>query len=288
MTARPGEHPFPVLDNHCHLDRGGEYLSAVEAFWRAGGTHLNVVHKPDFSNLPTSGEGYMEALSVTCDMADEIRRETPVVAWATVSPHPVDLVKHVDGGMPLQAAEGLVRAGIEASAELVAQGRAIAIGEVGRPHFEVPAEVTDASNRLFEHAMALARDADCAIVVHTESTTPEVCEDIAGRARGAGLPLDRVVKHYSPPLVLPEENAGLVPSVLSSRRFCREAAAKGDRFMLETDYLDDPRRPGAVMALTTVPKRSHGLLQDGSFTDGLLERIHVHWPKVAYGVDVRI
>ncbi len=288
MTAKPGEHPFPVLDNHCHLDRRGEYLSAVESFWRAGGTHLNVVHKPDFSKLPTDRQGYVDALSTTCDMVDEIVRETPVVAWATVSPHPVDLVKHVDNGLPVDEAEDLVRAGIEASADLVTQGRAIAIGEVGRPHFEVPEEVMEASNRLFEHAMALARDAGCAIVVHTESTTPEVCADIAGRANRAGLPLDRVVKHYSPPLVLPEENAGLMPSVLASRRFCREAVAKGDRFMLETDYLDDPRRPGAVMALTTVPRRSFGLLQDGSFTEELLERVHVHWPRVAYGVDVRL
>jgi TatD-related deoxyribonuclease len=221
-------------------------------------------------------------------MVDEIQRETPVRAFATLSPHPVDLVKHVDGGMEVDAAEDLVRQGIEAAAQLVEKGRAVALGEVGRPHFEVAEEVMEASNRLFEHSMALARDVGCAIVVHTESTTPEVCEDIARRSQRIGLAPERVVKHYSPPLLLPEENHGLMPSVLASRRFCREAAAKGDRFMLETDYLDDPRRPGAVMALTTVPKRSHGLLQDGSFSEELLERIHVHWPKVAYGVEIEI
>jgi TatD-related deoxyribonuclease len=288
VNAKPSEHPFPVLDNHCHLDRRAEYLDAVRAFWNAGGTHLNVVHKPDFSALPTDGEGYYQAMADTCDMVEDIHAETQVRAFATVSPHPVDLVKHVEAGMPLDEAEDLVRAGLDAAARLVEEGRAVALGEVGRPHFEVPDEVMGAANRLFDHAMALARDADCAVVIHSESTTPEVCAEIAGRAGRAGLPRDRVVKHYSPPLVLPEENHGLVPSVLASRRFCREAAGKGDRFMLETDYLDDPRRPGAVMALTTVPKRSYGLLNDGSFSEGLLERIHVHWPKVAYGVDVRL
>jgi TatD-related deoxyribonuclease len=286
VDADPSSHPFPVLDNHCHLDRGGEYLGAVNAFWDAGGTHLNVVHKPDFSSLPTDGAGYEAVLAATCDMADEISGSTPVRAYATVSPHPVDLVRHVEGGMPVERAEDLVREGIDASARLVEGGRAIAIGEVGRPHFDVPAEVMEAANRLFDHAMGLARDVDCAVVLHTESTTPEVCEGIAARARAAGLDLDRVVKHYSPPLVLPQENHGLMPSVLASRRFVREAASKGDRFMLETDYLDDPRRPGAVMALTTVPKRSYGLLNDGSLSEDLLQRVHVHWPKVAYGIDV--
>lgn len=288
MDPKPSEHPFPVLDNHCHLDRRGEFLGAVRAFWDAGGTHLNVVHKPDFSSLPKDGAAYRAALGDTCAIVDDIHASTEVRAFATVAPHPVDLVKHVEDGLSLQAAEDLVREGLEASARLVAEGRAVAIGEVGRPHFDVPDELMEAANRLFEHAMALARDEGCAVVIHSESTTPEVCADIAGRARSAGLPLDRVVKHYSPPLVLPEENHGLVPSVLASRRFCREAAGKGDRFMLETDFLDDPRRPGAVMALTTVPRRSFGLLSDGSFTEDLLHRVHVHWPKVAYGVDVRL
>lgn len=288
MNAKPSEHPFPVLDNHCHLDRGGEFLEAVRSFWDAGGTHLNVVHKPDFAHLPRDGEGYYRELAATCDMVDDIHEGTPVCAFATVSPHPVDLVKHVDGGMPLAEAEDLVRAGLDASARLVEEGRAVALGEVGRPHFEVPEEVMEAANRLFDHAMGLARDAGCAVVIHSESTTPQVCAEIAGRAGRVNLPLDRIVKHYSPPLVLAEENHGLVPSVLASRRFCREAAEKGDRFMLETDFLDDAGRPGAVMPLATVPKRTYGLLNDGSFTEDLVERIHVHWPKVAYGVDIRL
>ena len=115
MDADPSRHPFPVLDNHCHLDRRGEYLGAVNAFWEAGGTHLNVVHKPDFSSLPTDGPGYRAALEATCDIVDEIEASTPVRAYATVSPHPVDLVRHVEGGMPLDRAEALVREGIEAS-----------------------------------------------------------------------------------------------------------------------------------------------------------------------------
>ncbi len=288
MNAKPAEHPFPVLDNHCHLDREGEFLGAVEAFWRAGGTHLNVVHKPDFSSLPTDKEGYLGVLAATCQLVEEINAFTEVTAFATISPHPVDLVKHVENGMPVEQAEALVRDGIDASAELVEQGRALALGEVGRPHFDVPEDVMEAANRLFDHAMKLAKELDCAVVIHSESTTPQVCAEIAGRAARVGLSLDRVVKHYSPPLVLEEENHGLMPSVLASRRFVREASEKGDRFMLETDFLDDPRRPGAVMALTTVPKRSHGLLADGSLSEELLHNVHVHWPKVAYGVDIQL
>jgi TatD-related deoxyribonuclease len=288
VDAQPSQHPFPVLDNHCHLDRRAEYLNAVRAFWNAGGTHLNVVHKPNFGNLPKDAAGYRTVLLETCSIVDDIQADTPVKAFATVAPHPVDLVRHMDNGLSVAEAEDLVREGIDAAADLVQEGRAVAIGEVGRPHFDVAPEVMEAANRLFEHSMGLARDIGCAVVIHSESTTPQVCAEIAKMVRRVGPSLDRVVKHYSPPLVLPEENHGLMPSVLASRKFCREAVAKGDRFMLETDYLDDPRRPGAVMALTTVPKRSYGLLNDGSFTEDLLHRIHEHWPRVAYGVDITL
>jgi len=284
----PAAHAFPVLDDHCHLDRAGDFLDAVRAFHRAGGTHLVVVHKPDFSALPTTREAYRASLEGTCAMAEEVRRETPVKAWAAVAPHPVDLVQHVGNGMPLAEAEALVLAGIEESAELVAEVRAAALGEVGRPHFEVPPEVMAAANRLFDRALALAHDLGCAAVVHSESTTPEVCQDIATRARTAGLDPGRVVKHYCPPLILPHENYGLMPSLLASRPNCREAASKGDRFMLETDFLDDRGRPGSVMPLETVPRRTYGLLQDGSFTPDLVEKVHKVWPERTYGFDVEL
>ena len=177
MDANPTEHPFPVLDNHCHLDRRGEFLGAVRAFWRAGGTHLNVVHKPDFSSLPTDGDGYRRSLVATCDLVDQVNAETPVVAFATVSPHPVELTRHVENGMALEEAEALVRDGLDAAARLVSEGRAIALGEVGRPHFDVPEPVMEAADRLFDHSMELARDLDCAAVIHSgvsEATTKTI------------------------------------------------------------------------------------------------------------------
>jgi TatD-related deoxyribonuclease len=284
----PSLHAFPVIDDHCHLDRRGAFLKAVGEFHKAGGTHLIVVHKPDFDALPTTKAAYRDSLEATCALVDEVNKATPVVAWAAVAPHPVDIVQHFTTGMDIERAEALVLSGVEVAAELVAKGRAVALGEVGRPHFMVAPEILEAANRVFDRSMAMAKDLGCAVVVHTESTNPEVCLDIATRARLVGLDPGRVVKHYSPPLILPHENYGLMPSVLCSRPFCRESAKKGDRFMLETDYLDDPSRPGAVMALTTVPKRTYGLLQDGSFSEDLVHKVHEAWPERAYGVDIHV
>ena len=103
----------------------------------------------------------------------------------------------------------------------------------------------------------------------------------------AGLERSKVVKHYSPPLVLEEENSGLFPSVLAKKESTEEALRKGSRFLLETDYLDDLRRPGAVLSITTVPKRTTSLIQSGRMTEEQAYKIHVDNPLKVYGIIVR-
>ena len=60
---------------------------------------------------------------------------------------------------------------------------------------------------------------------------------------------------------------------------------------METDFLDDPQRPGAVLGPKTVPKRTtelcSKLLSSGwsdSEVESLLENVHVNWPSSLYGI----
>lgn len=133
----------------------------------------------------------------------------------------------------------------------------------------------------------MAKEAGCPVVLHTESATPENMREFATMADKVGLQRNKVVKHYSPPLVLEGENSGLFPSVLAKRESTLEALRKGSRFFLETDYLDDLRRPGAVLSITTVPKRTISLMQSGQMTEEHAYKIHVDSPLEVYGIKVR-
>jgi TatD-related deoxyribonuclease len=55
--------------------------------------------------------------------------------------------------------------------------------------------------------------------------------------------------------------------------------------MMETDFIDDPDRPGAVLGPKTVPKRSRWLREQGY--EEALERAHVRTPQQVYGIDTR-
>jgi len=277
---------MPIFDNHVHLHPQGRHVEAVKEFSAAGGTHLILCHLP-YESVPIGTENdFAESYQITLQLAERCRRETQVGIDVTVGPYPVlllDLAKEHG----LARAVEIMKGGMEIAQRMVLDGKAVGIGEIGRPHFPVDAPIMEASNEIMRYGMQLAKEAGCPAVLHTESPTPATMEELGRMADSVSLPRDRVVKHYCPPLVLDEENHGLFPSVLASKGASMEAVSKGTRFMLETDFLDDPRRPGAVLHITTVPKRTRALLQSGALSEESVHRIHVDNPRKVYGIEVR-
>ena len=273
----------PILDNHAHLDPfKGRHVDAVKEFEKAGGTHIIISHMP-YHELPVrSADDFERSFDLTVGVVQRVNEETTVKAFATVGPYPAELID-LEKEHGLEKAKAIMIQGMDIAASYVKDGKALAIGEVGRPHFPVSPRIWDASNEIMLHGMRCAMEARCAIVLHTESATPTSMKELAEMARSVGLDTAKVVKHYSPPLVLPEENFGLMPSVLASRENIESAFQKGLRFMMETDFLDDPRRPGAVLNITTVPRRTNQLMKEKLIRLDDAYRIHYDNPRETYG-----
>ena len=274
---------LPILDNHAHLEPViGRHIDSVREFERAGGTHIIISHLPYEHLRVSTAEGFRAAFEETVRMKDRVNGETGVRAFATVGPYPVELVG-LDKKHGLGRAKDIMLQGMDIAAEFVREGKAIAIGEVGRPHFPVSQELWDVSNEIMHRAMVLGKEVGCAVVLHTESATAASMKELAEMADRAGLPRWRLVKHYCPPLVLDEENHGLMPSVLAGKDAIVEALRKGTRFLMETDFLDDPRRPGAVLDIKTVPKRTKTMMERGLMTEEQASVIHQENPRRTYG-----
>ncbi|MCG7844124.1 MAG: TatD family hydrolase [Methanomassiliicoccales archaeon] len=274
--------PFPVLDNHVHLSPSGHNVEAVKDFFKAGGTHLVLSHMPYEEAPIISSEDFAKAYAITLRMAEKAR-SVGVRTLVTLGPYPVELLQLAER-MPLDRAVGIMKEGMDQAAVLVREGLAVGLGEIGRPHFPVSEDIMAASNHILSYGMQLAKECGCPVVIHAESATPESMEDLGRMADNVGLPREKVVKHYCAPLVTPEENRGLYPSVLASRSQVKEALSKGDRFLLETDYMDDKERPGAVLAITTVPKRMRHLVEKG-MDENVLWKINKGNPEKVYGVE---
>lgn len=274
----------PILDNHFHVQETGRFLDAARAFHAAGGTHVTLIPIPGETRKRTRAE-WRDFFERHLRIADRVARETPVRVLPAIGPYPVEFAYHAQAEGVAAAVEAF-RAGYDAAHDLLAERRAVAMGEIGRPHFEVSPEIWAAANDLLQYGLERCREADAAAILHTEHATTEVFADLARIANAARFPLERLVKHYAPPLVLPEENHGLWPSIIASKSQVQAAIAKGDRFLMETDYIDDRSRPDVVLPPHAVPKRTKALSQQG-VPEATLARIHQENPQKIYRVDVR-
>jgi len=274
-----------ILDDHLHLQPEGKGVEALKEFEKAGGTHVILCHLPYKGVKIKIGQDFRKQYQISLDLAEKCRRETSVKVNLMLGPYPGHVAWLWDSLGP-EATLQAMREGMEIAADLVREGKALGIGEIGRPHFPVSPEIWAASNEVMRYGMRLAKEAGCTVQLHTESAGPEVWKELALMADSVGLPREKVVKHYSGPAILDSENFGLFPSVLSSKDNIRAAAEKGSRFMMETDFLDDPKRPGAVFAPATVPKRTRAMLEAGIFTEDTVAKVHGEWPRKIYGIEI--
>ncbi|QLG26359.1 TatD family hydrolase [Halorarum halophilum] len=269
----------PVLDDHMHLDpEHGRGLDAVRDFARLGGTHLIVVNKPSW-HLGVEADApadFRPVFETTVDVVEDATDLLDGRAWAVLGVHPGLVSRLVDErGYGPEEARDLMQGGLDVAAEYVRDGRALGL-KSGRPHYDVTDAVWTASNEVMRHAFSLGADRDCPVQLHTEGS--EDLTEIAEWAEDTGLARERVVKHYAGGTL-----AGPTPSVMSEKDRLRVAAEAGDPFLMETDFVDDPDRPGAVMGPKTVPRRVRWLQEEGY--DDAVRTAHVETPALAYDVD---
>ena len=272
----------PVYDNHMHLDPRGRNIDALKEFESAGGTGLTLVTLPYADVRVSDADGIARSYEITLSMASRAREMTGLKVNVAVGPYPVLLLPLAES-LGLERAEKVMMSAMRYAADLVASGRADAIGEIGRPHFVVPADIMEASNRILAYGMQLASEVSCPVIVHSESGSPELMRELSEMAGSVSLEPGMVIKHFSPPLVRDSETYGVMPSIPASRKAVREALSNGDRFMLETDYIDDPERPGAVMSPNTVPRRVLGMLSNGEMRSETAWRIGDDIPRRLFG-----
>ena len=254
---------LPVVDHHCHLSLAGDGVLAARRFRHAGGTHLFLATQNYGPTVPRQLEDYAHQFETTFALADRVRREVGIEVFAVVAPYPIDLVT-ASAQLGLPRALDLHRAATDLAGRAVQEGKAVAIGEVGRAHFPVGPEASAAIEAAFTYALTVAREVGCPVVVHSADLDAGGYAELSARAHDARLPAERVVKHYARARVAPEDRAGVVPSYLGRKDLIDQVLADPSPWFLETDYLDDPARPGAVLDLATVPRRARWIADRGT------------------------
>ncbi|MDD3985691.1 MAG: TatD family hydrolase [Methanobacterium sp.] len=279
---------IPLTDNHIHIDpiNGEGPIEIANKFHRAGGSCMIIPNKPTWT--VNNDCSFQESMELVVENVNEINKSTLVKAFAVVGAHPAELSRRLKSGMDIKKAELLMRNALKNAQKLVLEDKAVAIGEIGRPHYDVSVEELKVHNRIIIYAMELAKDAKCPIQLHTETAGPKQFLEFAEMADTVGIPRNRIIKHFSGPCVLEEENHGLTPSLIATKNVIKEGLKKGNNFLMETDYLDDKTRPGAVLGPKTVPRRTKEFIRQGILSKEDAYKIHVDNIENTYRIDLNL
>ena len=285
----------PIIDQHMHLDRTNLFLDAVADFSSSGGTGIMLVHKPSFSySLPVDLEGYREAYSNTISMADEVRTEFGLGVGVVLGPHPVAWEKQIPE-LGIEASSELHLEAVSLALEYIDSGHAHCLGEVGRPHYPVEEEIWERANDLLLEILSMASSSRTSVQLHVEENDEITYSELSQLCITSGISSERAIRHFAPPNVSADFTHGLSATVNVGKgsietivETAREAASP---WGMETDFLDDNRRPGAVLGPKTVPKRTQelcsSLLSEGwseNEVESLLTKVHSEWPESLYGL----
>ena len=270
---------YPITDDHIHIDPvNGRGLEAAKDFLRAGGTHLFLVSKPSWSLSvhPSRGADYAKVFDETLRVAEMIR-ETGLIVFPVLGVHPAEISRLTER-MSLAEATTVMKAGLDCAATFVREGKAVAL-KSGRPHYEVSPELLAASNEVLTHALHLAAECTCALQIHAE-TGP--CADVVEMAGAAHVPVERVVKHYGSP------DTPLHPSLIARHEALPRLIREHRRFTMESDYMDENSRPGAVIGPKSVPRYTNQLVTSGQMTVDDCFFVHAETVERVYGVTVQL
>lgn len=270
---------FPITDDHIHIDpKNGRGIEAAKDFMRSGGTHLFLVSKPSWSHgvHPSSGADYASVFDETIRIGHMISG-LGIVAYPVLGVHPAE-ISHLSERLGLEGAVSVMKSGLELAARYVTEGAAYAL-KSGRPHYEVTPIILSASNDILDHALQLAKECNCALQIHAEGGP---CHDIVEMVRSAGITPSRVVKHYATP------DTQLLPSFIANHEAIPSLCREKRRFTMESDYMDENSRPGAVIGPKSVPRFTKQLLSQGLISEEDCHRIHAETVEMAYGVPITL
>ncbi len=257
-----------ITDNHMHLYNHLRF-KALKQFKQAGGTHVFLVSllSHHYGVNPSSGQDFKAIFDEHIRLVEKANEI--VKAYAILSVHPAEITI-LSKRWGVDRAGEIMKEAIEVAGQYVAEGKAVAI-KSGRPHYEVSEYTWKVSNEVMMHAFQIAKEVGFPVQLHTESYTKEGMVEIAGMAEKAGIKKEKIIKHFAPAKVDEFAGTGLFPSVIAIGENAVKAANQGDRFVLETDYIDDIKRPGSVLGPKTVPRKINELLNIGFDEDFVMK-----------------
>lgn len=234
-------------------------------------------------------ESYKQAIDILVRECKTVEEEG-LKAACIAGIHPADIDKLIDRyRMDPQRVVELGISVIDHVSELCQQGVLDGIGEVGHQHYKTTAERVLISHRILEYALEQAKDHDCVVHMHLENAGTITVDLIDYTVTRLGIPSNtrnKIIFHHSKPNMIKHAGRLGYSSTLPGVPRLLEHAVKNlePLYIVESDHIDDPARPGAVVYPWDMAAAIQKIYEAGSTSEEYLYKVNVDNVERVYGV----
>lgn len=267
-------------DAHLHVNPvvglGAEKIA--RKFKREGGWFIAIVALPPyyygFNDL--SIESYKRVSELLAREASRVREQGLEVA-SFMGIHPAEIDEYYKRGVKGEKLYSLLSGVLKLIEENLKVGVIDGIGEVGRQHYTTSPERFVLSEIIMREALVLAKSLGAPVQLHLEQGGFATALSIRSLVDTLGLNAKHTILHHaSSDTALWASNYGL-PFTAPVKRLDEEYL-KGIRVeycMLESDFLDDPRRPGVSAYPWDIPVLVRELITRGAINEEIAYKVLV-------------
>ncbi len=277
-------------DAHCHSNpvKGLGAEKIAKKFRRHNGWFIALVALPPYHYGLTGGsiEDYEKVLEI---MVLEKKRviENDLKAKLFAGFHPAEVDEYFRRGISLEKIIKLAEEVLRLIIKYYEKGLVDGIGEVGRQHYSTSPPRYVTSELIMLKALTLARDYDIPIHLHLEQGGYTTVSSIELFISSLDIPRDKVLFHHV------DRDTGIW---CEKKRFWHTIPAKPKdlehgltsgraRVLVESDFIDDPRRPGVSSYPWDIALNIEKLINKGVVSEEYIYRVMVDHVVKFYGVE---
>ncbi len=277
-------------DAHLHSNplRGLGIRTISKKFKSMGGWFLALVSlPPTHYGLNSDFEGYVRSVDILireCKAA----KEEGVSVKCLAGVHPADLEKLITTqNLKYDEVLNLAFKVLDHVGNLIKNGVLDGIGEVGRPHYKTSPEGFLINEIVLRHSLRLARDLGTFVHLHTEQGGLLTVRDLNEVVNYVQIAKNSVLLHHMDLKTGLEANrSGFNFTICGKLQLIKEAAKKlTPTYMVESDFIDDPKRPGVASWPWEIIENQVTILKEGILDEEYIFKLNVDNVVKFYGVN---
>ncbi|HID40702.1 MAG TPA: hydrolase TatD, partial [Pyrodictium sp.] len=268
-------------DAHMHSSPKGLGATAIaEKLINKGGWFAALVMLPPWHynvDVEPTFEMYTRAIKQHLDECKKAR-ETGLRVSCLAGFHPAEVDRLISMGLSPEDTLNLGLKVIEYVADLCKHGLLDGIGEVGRQHYKTMPERVAIASAITTRALELARDYNCIIHLHLENAGPATVDTMTKLVELVSIPRTSILFHHASIKVAEYATRnGYWATIAGKKELMRRAFERmsGTSIMIESDYIDDPKRPCVSSFPWEIIDRQLELLKEGLVDEETLHKINI-------------